>query len=109
MRQQGRLETLVRVRTTEIEQARLELYERPMREQQRLEETVDIRAAETEEAHNEPQRMAMSDVLTSLPSRRAVMLALEAATESAIGLGTPLAVLGTRLDEALMEHEIAGR
>ncbi len=135
MRQQGRLEMLVRTRTTEIEQAREELYQRSMLEQQRLEEMVDIRTAEIEEARHELQRMAMSDVLTSLPNRRAVMLALEAAIETASRDETPLAVLlsdidnfktindrfghlagdqvlsafGARLNAALADRESAGR
>ena len=135
MLQQGRLEGLVRVRTTEIEQAREELYQRSMLEQQRLEEMVHLRTAEIEEARRELQRLAMSDMLTTLPNRRAVLLALEAAIETASREAAPLAVLlcdidnfkaindrfghlagdhvlsefGARLDAALVDQEMAGR
>ncbi len=98
LRRQDRLETMIGARTREIEQAREELYQHSMLEQQRLEEMVEIRTAEITEARNELQRLAMSDVLTSLPNRRAVMLALEAAVRDALSAGHPLAVLICDLD-----------
>ena len=98
LRRQERLEAMISARTLEIEQAREELYQRSRLEQQRLEEMVDVRTAEITEARNELQRLAMSDVLTGLPNRRAVMSALEAAVRDALSAGRPLAVLICDLD-----------
>ncbi len=98
LRRQERLEAMIGARTQEIEQAREELYQRSTLEQQRLEEMVEIRTAQITEARNELQRLAMSDVLTGLPNRRAVMLALEAAAQDALSAGHPLAVLICDLD-----------
>ncbi|MCQ8242352.1 EAL domain-containing protein [Rhizosaccharibacter radicis] len=47
--------------------------------QQRLEGMVQVRTAEIDEARRELQRLAMSDALTGLPNRRAIMAALDEA------------------------------
>ncbi len=142
LQQQHRLEALVRLRTAEIEHARHELERRSLleqrrlqEEQRRLEDMVDIRTAEIEQARAELQRIAMSDVLTGLANRRAIMQALEAAMASALPSGESLAVLlcdidhfkkindafghlagdavliefGGRLEEVVARLEVAGR
>ena len=100
-----RLEEVVTARTTEIEQARLELEnwstlerERLEGEQRRLEDMVAVRTAEIEQAGHELLRLAMSDVLTGLANRRAIMDSLENAVSHASVFKTPLAVLLCDID-----------
>ncbi len=66
--------------------------------QRRLEEMVGARTAEIEQARNELQRLAMSDVLTGLPNRRAIMGALDEAVAAASRNETVLAVLLCDID-----------
>ena len=66
--------------------------------QRRLEEMVGARTAEIEQARNELQRLAMSDVLTGLPNRRAIMGALDEAVAAASRTETVLAVLLCDID-----------
>ncbi len=66
--------------------------------QRRLEEMVGARTAEIEQARNELQRLAMSDVLTGLPNRRAIMGALDEAVAMASRTETALAVLLCDID-----------
>ncbi len=61
--------------------------------QRRLEELVGARTAEIEQARIRLEHMAMSDALTGLANRRAIMNALDEALASASGSGGPLAVL----------------
>ncbi len=105
LQRQRRLEEVVRLRTAEIEQARRELEHRSLleqgrlqSEQRRLEEMVEIRTSEIEQARSEMQRTAMSDVLTGLANRRAIMKALEDAVASAMQSGEPLAILLCDID-----------
>ena len=105
LKQRSRLEELVHLRTAEIEHAKQELehrsaleQERLHGEQRRLEEMVIIRTAEIEQARSELQRLALSDVLTGLANRRAVMNALDEAVALAQRLGDSLAVLLCDID-----------
>ena len=66
--------------------------------QRRLEEMVGARTAEIEQARNELQRLAMSDALTGLPNRRAIMGALDEAVARASRTETALAVLLCDID-----------
>ena len=100
-----RLEALVGARTAEIEDARRELQakaieeqERLAGEQRRLEEMVRVRTLEIEQARNELERLAMSDALTGLANRRAIMDRLVAAVTQAQAAQAPLAVLLCDLD-----------
>ena len=69
-----------------------------LRQKQRLEDMVGARTAEIEQARSELQRLAMSDALTGLPNRRAIMGALEDAVATALRSETPLAVLLCDID-----------
>ncbi len=80
---QRRLEELVGARTAEIEQARSELQHQ---------------AGELERQAIDMQRLAMSDVLTGLANRRAIMGALEVAIAAAAAAAAPLAVLLCDID-----------
>ncbi len=80
---QRRLEQVVSARTAEIDQARCELQHQ---------------AGELERQAVDMQRLAMSDALTGLANRRAIMGALEAAIAAALGSETPLAVLLCDID-----------
>ena len=77
VRQRAQLEELIRCRTAEIKAANDRLARQSALEQRRLEEMVDARTAEIELARQELQRLALSDVLTGLPNRRAVLSTLE--------------------------------
>ncbi len=66
--------------------------------QRRLEEMVGARTAEIEQARSELQRLAMSDALTGLPNRRAIMGALDEAVAKASRTETALAVLLCDID-----------
>ena len=99
------LEALVGARTAEIEDARRELQakaieeqERLAGEQRRLEEMVRVRTLEIEQARHELERLAMSDALTGLANRRAIMDRLVTAVAQAQAAETPLAVLLCDLD-----------
>ncbi len=96
--EQLRLEEVVRARTAEIEQARDQLQRQAMLEQQRLEHMVEERTAEIEQARKLLQRLAMSDTLTGLPNRRAIMGVLEEAVSSAQVLPGRLAVMICDID-----------
>ncbi len=61
--------------------------------QRRLEALVGARTAEIEQARTRLEHMAMSDALTGLANRRAIMNALDGAVVSASRAGGPLAVL----------------
>ncbi|MGI4799731.1 MAG: EAL domain-containing protein, partial [Janthinobacterium lividum] len=99
LRQRQRLEAVVSTRTAEIEQARDQLERQANLEQQRLEHMVDERTAEIEQARKELQRLALSDMLTGLPNRRAVTAALEQAVAAAETVsGQQLAVLICDID-----------
>ncbi|MGI4792722.1 MAG: diguanylate cyclase, partial [Janthinobacterium lividum] len=98
LRQRQRLEEVVSTRTAEIEQARDQLQRQASLEQQRLEHMVDERTAEIEQARKELQRLALSDMLTGLPNRRAVMGALEQAMALAKLVSGQLAVLICDID-----------
>ncbi len=80
---QRRLEQVVSARTAEIDQARCELQHQ---------------AGELERQAVDMQRLAMSDALTGLANRRAIMGALEAAITAALRSETPLAVLLCDID-----------
>ncbi len=69
-----------------------------LRHQRRLEKLVGERTAEIEQARSELQRLAMSDALTGLPNRRAIMNELEEAIATALSSGAPLAVLLCDID-----------
>ena len=85
LRNQRHLENMVSARTAEIEQAKhkLEHQANDMRHQSR----------ELERQARELQRLALSDVLTGLANRRAIMDALEEAVAAALKSESPLAVL----------------
>ena len=76
-------------------QARVRLL---LRQRKRLEQVVSQRTLEIEQAKGELRRLAMSDALTGLPNRRAIMLALEEAVAAALPLRTKLAVLLCDID-----------
>lgn len=78
VRQRMQLEELVRCRTAEIEAANDRLARQSALEQRRLEEMVRARTTEIELARQELQRLALSDALTGLPNRRAVLSELDA-------------------------------
>lgn len=78
VRQRAQLEELVRCRTAEIEAANDRLARQAALEQRRLEEMVRVRTTEIELAREELQRLALSDALTGLPNRRAVLSELGA-------------------------------
>ena len=78
VRQRMQLEELVRCRTAEIEAANDRLARHAALEQRRLEEMVRARTTEIELARQELQRLALSDALTGLPNRRAVLSELDA-------------------------------
>ena len=80
---QRRLEQVVSARTAEIDQAKCELQHQ---------------AGELERQAVDMQRLAMSDALTGLANRRAIMVALEAAIAAALEAETPLAVLLCDID-----------
>ncbi|MGI4975455.1 MAG: EAL domain-containing protein [Janthinobacterium lividum] len=80
---QRRLEAVVGVRTAEIEQARSELQHQ---------------AGELERQAVDMERLAMSDALTGLANRRAIMGALEEAIAASLAAGAPLAVLLCDID-----------
>ena len=106
-----------------------------LRQRTRLETLVSERTAEIEQARSELERLAMSDVLTGLPNRRALMALLEEKVAMALSSQAPLAVLlcdidhfkkindsfghlagdavlsefGKRLDVAIESPEAAGR
>ncbi len=69
-----------------------------LRQKRRLEDLVGARTAEIEEARRELQRQVLSDALTGLANRRAIMEALEHAVASARRSGAPLAVLLCDID-----------
>ncbi len=69
-----------------------------LRQKRRLEEVVSARTAEIEDARRELQRQAMSDALTGLANRRAIMEVLEQAVAAARQTGAPLAVLLCDID-----------
>ena len=98
LQRQRHLEEVVQLRTAEIEHARRELERRSLMEQKRLEEMVDVRTAEIEQARTELQWIAMSDVLTGLANRRAIMTALGNAIGRALQLDEPLAILLCDID-----------
>ncbi len=64
-----------------------------LRNQRRLEEVVGARTAEIEQARTRLEHMAMSDALTGLANRRAIMNALEGAVAAALRSDGSLAVL----------------
>ena len=69
-----------------------------LRQRRRLEQLVSDRTAEIEQARVELERLAMSDVLTGLPNRRALMTLLEEAVATALSSQAPLAVLLCDID-----------
>ncbi len=69
-----------------------------LHQRQRLEKLVGERTAEIEQARSELQRLAMSDVLTGLPNRRALMTLLDDAIATALSSPAPLAVLLCDID-----------
>ncbi len=123
---------LIAVTTAGTWQARVRLL---VRQRRRLELLVTERTAEIEQARTELQRLAMSDGLTGLPNRRAIMITLEDRIAAALATRKPLAALlcdidhfkkindgfghlagdavlgefGERLRSALREEEQAGR
>ena len=68
------------------------------RHQQRLEAMVAIRTAEIEQAREELHRLTLTDALTSLPNRRALMTILEQAVTQTAGEKASLAVLLCDID-----------
>ena len=64
-----------------------------LRQRRLLERLVSERTAEIEQARSELERLAMSDALTGLPNRRALMITLEEAVAIALSSRAPLAVL----------------
>ena len=69
-----------------------------LRQHRKLETLVGERTAEIEQARHELQWLAMSDSLTGLPNRRAIMKMLDEAIEAAPQRRTPLAVLLCDID-----------
>ena len=69
-----------------------------LRDQRRLEEVVGARTAEIEQARTTLERMAMSDALTGLSNRHAIMEALHGAIAAAPRTEQPLAVLLCDID-----------
>ena len=69
-----------------------------LRQRRLLERLVSERTAEIEQARSELERLAMSDALTGLPNRRAVMIMLEEAVAIALSSQVPLAVLLCDID-----------
>ncbi len=93
VRQRAQLEELVRCRTTEIEAANERLARQSALEHRRLEEMVRARTTEIEMARQELQRLALSDALTGLPNRRALLSQLDAWLEAPRPAGDGLAAL----------------
>ena len=69
-----------------------------LRQRRLLERLVSERTAEIEQARSELERLAMSDALTGLPNRRALMIMLEEAVAMALSSQVPLAVLLCDID-----------
>ncbi|MGI4945746.1 MAG: EAL domain-containing protein [Janthinobacterium lividum] len=69
-----------------------------LRDQRRLEQVVSTRTAEIEQARRELERLAMSDALTGLANRRAIMGALGVMIATALESAAPLAVLLCDID-----------
>ncbi len=69
-----------------------------LHQRRRLEKLVSERTAEIEQARSELERLAMSDMLTGLPNRRALMTLLEEKVATAQSLQAPLAVLLCDID-----------
>jgi diguanylate cyclase (GGDEF)-like protein len=64
-----------------------------LRQRRLLERLVRERTAEIEQARSELERLAMSDMLTDLPNRRALMILLEKAVATSLSSQAQLAVL----------------
>ncbi len=79
-----------------------------LRQKRRLEEVVGARTAEIEEARRELQRQAMSDALTGLANRRAIMEVLDQAVAAAKRSRTPLAVLLCDIDHFKEINDVFG-
>lgn len=79
----------------EIWQMRVRLL---LRQRRLLETLVSERTAEIEQARSELERLAMSDALTGLPNRRALMIMLEEAVAIALSSQVSLAVLLCDID-----------
>ena len=86
-------------------QARVRLL---LMQRRRLEAVVGERTAEIEQARAELQQLAMSDALTGLPNRRAVLDALDGALTAARASGKPMAVLLFDLDHFRRINEACG-
>ena len=69
-----------------------------LHQRRRLEKLVGERTAEIEQARSELERLAMSDMLTGLPNRRALMTLLEEKVATALSSQAPLAVLLCDID-----------
>ncbi len=69
-----------------------------LRQRRRLEKLVCERTAEIEQARSELERLAMSDMLTGLPNRRALMTILEEKVTTALSSQATLAVLLCDID-----------
>ena len=69
-----------------------------LRQRRRLEKLVCERTAEIEQARSELERLAMSDMLTGLPNRRALMTLLEEKVATALSSQALLAVLLCDID-----------
>ncbi len=76
-------------------QARVRLL---VRQRRRLEALVRVRTAEIEQARTELHRLAMSDALTGLPNRRAIMSVLEETVATALASNKPLAAMLCDID-----------
>ena len=69
-----------------------------LRQQQRLEAMVATRTAEIEQAREELHRLTLTDALTGLPNRRALMAILEQAVTHSAAATTSLGVLLCDID-----------